>query len=98
MVFGKATVRGPHEAAHWQVEARRTELPLIVAIRRKLHDLVLVTRRFQDVRHHAVDFSVAATALLVGRPTWIAKTGQHEPMPDSSYPVLVPSEPRDRPD
>ena len=77
VVLRELAVTRPHQAADRQIETGGTVLPLIVAIREEIDDLVCQPRLPQDVWHGAIDHRITAPAPFVGKGPGITHRGQH---------------------
>lgn len=97
MVFREPPIGRARQAAHGQVDPRRAELPLVIAVGREILDPV-VAARLQHMRRRAVDQRVAPAALLVMHDPRIAEIDRDEPGLDRGKPGLVEREPCDRAD
>src|SRR5687768_16241202 len=93
VVFGKSSPLAALEAADGEVESRRAELSLVVAIRRKiLKDSVRPVAK--DLRHRPVDKGVSSPASFVDRTTTIADAGDGQAVVNVPKPFLVGGKPR----
>src|SRR5207245_67136 len=97
VVLGKASMRRPRQPPHWQIEAGRAELALVIPVRRELKDL-MVTQLAENVHRRSIDRGVAAATLLVGEPARVAEAGENEAVPDPGNERLIAGEPGDRSD
>src|SRR3990172_5867507 len=95
VVLGVRPTRGPRQTAHGEVEHRRTELALIVAIGIEVEDLGRLAGVFQNVRSRSIYFRISTSAPLVSDPTRVTQTGQHHTVSDIGNLVLVPGKPCD---
>src|SRR5262249_22455509 len=95
VVFRILAVRTPHEAANWQIEPRRTELPLVIAIRNKVYYVELLAGMFENVESCAVNLCISFAGLLVGGSAGIADTRKHESMADPRDYMFVSGKPCD---
>ena len=59
-------MRRAHEAAHREIEAGRAVLALVVTVRRKFLNLVLLAGMLQHMRGCAIDFPIPSPAFLIG--------------------------------
>ena len=82
VVLGKPSVRRARQAADGQVEAGRAVLPLVVAVRREVHDAVRRSTVAQHVLHRAVDLGIAGAAPLVRGRAGVADAREHQAVPD----------------
>ncbi len=88
VVLRIAPVRRAHQAADRQVEAGRTVLALVVAVRREVHHLVRPHRTAATRMPTARSISaLPLTAPLVRGMAGIAQTRQHEPVLDALPPA-----------
>src|SRR5262249_6437026 len=98
VVLREAAVRRARKDADRQIEARRTVLTFVVAVRTEIPYRKCGPSMLQDVSNGPIDQRIAPPAALVCRLTAIAKTGEDQAVPNSRHHVFVAAEPRDRAD
>ena len=98
VVLGILAVHRATQPTDREVEARGTELALVVAVRGEVDDPRVVVRRAQHVLDGTVDVGVAAPALLVGEGSGVPDARDHQTVTDAPDVLLVASEPDDRAD
>src|ERR1700722_14268364 len=96
VILRKGRPNTPHQAPDRQVKSRRAVLPLIVAIRRKLENLMCFDFMFQDVHHRMVDLGISTPAFFVMKSALIPDAGQHQAVVDASGPIAIPRQPGNR--
>ncbi len=88
MIFRKGGIKTALEHTDWQVESRRTELALVIAIWPEI-----MKRRIgatgKDMAHNAINLRITATTALVIRPTSIADARQDQPVPDQPQLLFI---------
>src|SRR5689334_17390201 len=97
MIFRELPPDAAHQAADWQVEARRAELPFIVTVGREFKNLVRRALVPQHMRQRTIDRGAAAAALLVMKSTRIPDACEHETMRNARCSLAIVSEPGDCP-
>src|SRR5262245_8957518 len=91
-------MRRARKASHRQIDAGRAILALVMPIGIKFANLIVAARMLEDVQSRAVDFSIAAPALLVSKLSCVSQVDEHKPMFDSGDLILVAPKPSDRTD
>src|SRR5690606_25287100 len=89
MVLGERAEQAPLEEPYRQVEARRTILPLVIAVWREIEDHRLRRQIAKRDGHGAIDEGFPVPATLVGRSAAITHTGDDKPMVDLVKPAFV---------
>ena len=98
VIFGKGPVLAALKQPDAEIEARRAELPLVIAVRKEVEDPRRRCGVPEDMGHGAIDQGIAPAAFLVGRAAAVADAGDHQAMPDAAHPMLIAREPGDRAD
>src|SRR5690349_8805156 len=95
MVFRILVGLTPHETANWQIEPRRAELPLVVAIRNKVYDVELFAGVSENMEGCLINLCISSAGLLVCGSAAIADTRKHESMTDPRHYMFVSGKPCD---
>src|SRR5262249_42122029 len=98
VVLGKFSMRRTRQASHRQIDTRRAILALVMPVRIKFTNLMVIPRLLGDVEARTVVFGIAPPALLVSKLTRVSQVDEDEPMFDSSDLILVAPKPSDRAD
>lgn len=91
-------LRNAHQAAYGKIEARRTILPLVVAIRREFQHFEGFVLVVEDMGHDPVNLGIPTAAFPVMESLLIANAREHQSMTDAVNVRPIPGKPGDGPD
>jgi hypothetical protein len=82
MILGILTKWGTHHASYGKIEAGRTELTFIVAIRAEVYDFRVLGGGSEDISENPIDLRISTSTLLVSKASLIPYAGDHNSVLD----------------